>query len=76
MTVFRNNGLWDTSNIEYQAGHIIAYDKKNRTEKMKYIDYGLGVLTQAAFDYLPANQPYDLANLISRFVKKRTISSL
>lgn len=75
MTVFRNNDLWDTSNIEYQAGRIIAYDKKNRTEKMKYIDYGLGVLTQAAFDYLPANQPYDLANLYQDLLKREQLAA-
>lgn len=63
MTVFHNQGQWDTSNIEFANGHILAYDKKNRTDRMLHIDYGLGVLTQAAFASVPENEPYDLANL-------------
>src|SRR4051794_40017734 len=31
MTVFRNDGRWDTSNVEYAAGRIVAYDKIDRT---------------------------------------------
>src|SRR5436190_8418119 len=43
MTVFRNQGLFDTSNVEFERGQIIAYDKKVRTPRMQHIDYGLGV---------------------------------
>src|SRR5713226_4496719 len=43
MTVFRNEGKWDTSNVEFEAGRILAYSKKNRSPRMNYIDYGLGV---------------------------------
>lgn len=50
MTVYRNEGRWDTSNVEFAGGRLIAYDKKNRTERMQYIDYGLGVLDRAALD--------------------------
>src|SRR6202789_679549 len=31
MTVFRNNGQWDTSNVEFADGRILAYSKKHRT---------------------------------------------
>src|SRR5580692_9392080 len=44
MTVYRNEGQWDTSNVEFVDGHILAYNKKLRTERMRHIDYGLGVL--------------------------------
>ena len=43
MTVYRNEGLWDTSNVEFADGRILAYDKANRTPAMRHIDYGLGV---------------------------------
>jgi NDP-sugar pyrophosphorylase family protein len=49
MTVFRNDGSWDTSNVEFDGGRILAYDKKNRTPRMRHIDYGLGVFHQSAF---------------------------
>jgi NDP-sugar pyrophosphorylase family protein len=50
MTVFRNEGKWDTSNVEYEDGRILAYNKKNQNERMRYIDYGLGVFRAEAFE--------------------------
>jgi len=46
MTVFRNDGQWDASNVEFEEGRILAYSKKSRTPRMRYIDYGLGVFRQ------------------------------
>ena len=42
MTVFRNEGRWDTSNVEFVDGEIRNYDKQQRTTAMEFIDYGLG----------------------------------
>jgi len=63
MTVFRNEGQWDTSNVEFTAGEILAYDKKARTPRMQFIDYGLGVFRRDAFAGLPADEICDLAQL-------------
>jgi MurNAc alpha-1-phosphate uridylyltransferase len=63
MTVFRNEGQWDASNIEFAEGRILAYDKKNPTPNMRYIDYGLGMFRKDAFASVPADEPYDLAVL-------------
>jgi len=63
MTVFRNEGKWDTSNVEFEAGKILAYSKTNRTPRMRYIDYGLGVFRAEAFRDLPEGKAYDLAGL-------------
>jgi NDP-sugar pyrophosphorylase family protein len=49
MTVFRNEGQWDTSNVEFEDGRILGYSKKNRTPRMRYIDYGLGVFQAEVF---------------------------
>jgi NDP-sugar pyrophosphorylase family protein len=49
MTVFRNDGQWDTSNVDFEEGRILAYSKKNRTPRMRYIDYGLGAFRAEAF---------------------------
>jgi MurNAc alpha-1-phosphate uridylyltransferase len=61
MTVFANAHRWDTSNVEYADGRIVAYDKVNRTERMRHIDYGLGILDGRAFDSVPDGVPHDLA---------------
>ena len=63
MTVFRNNGRWDRSNVEFRDGCIIAYDKHRPTPQMRHIDYGLGVFWRTAFAGVPDDQPYDLATL-------------
>ncbi|HVR25455.1 MAG TPA: sugar phosphate nucleotidyltransferase [Candidatus Polarisedimenticolia bacterium] len=49
MTIFRNNGQWDASNVEFEEGRILAYSKKNRNSRMRHIDYGLGVFRAQAF---------------------------
>jgi NDP-sugar pyrophosphorylase family protein len=62
MTVFRNEGQWDTSNVEFQNGQILAYSKTNRTPRMHYIDYGLGAFHAEAFTQ---SQATDLADVYS-----------
>ncbi|MCY3020647.1 MAG: nucleotidyltransferase family protein, partial [Planctomycetota bacterium] len=63
MTIYRNEGRWDTSNVEYTGGRLLAYDKKHPTPRMRYIDYGLGLFQRRAFDGVPPGKPYDLAHL-------------
>jgi NDP-sugar pyrophosphorylase family protein len=63
MTVFENAGRWDTSNIVYRNGEIVAYDKVHRVPDMRYIDYGLGVLTPEPFLAYTPGEPLDLATV-------------
>ena len=63
MTVFANDGQWDTSNIVYRDGEILVYDKAQVRPDMRYIDYGLGVLSREAFAAYPAGQRLDLATV-------------
>lgn len=66
MTVFRNQGQWDTSNVEFKKRQILAYSKKDRTPRMEYIDYGLGVFNRAAFDRTTAS---DLADVYGELLQ-------
>ena len=68
MTVFRNNGRWDASNVELKNGSIIRYDKKKSTPEMKYIDYGLGMFHPEAFMFLPNGQAADLADIYQKLL--------
>jgi NDP-sugar pyrophosphorylase family protein len=64
MSVFQNDGQWDTSNVELSdEGAILAYEKKNRNPRMRHIDYGLGAFRALAFSRVPANESFDLAEL-------------
>lgn len=60
MTVFRNTGKWDRSNVVYRDGRIVNYDKQNRTPDMEHIDYGLGALRSEVFAPYPVGEPIDL----------------
>lgn len=63
MTVFHNQGKWDTSNVEFAHGEILEYSKTHRTPRMEYIDYGLGAFRAEAFDRVTAERTWDLAEL-------------
>lgn len=63
MTVFRNEGAFDTSNVEFEDGEILVYDKRRRTPRMHHIDYGLGVFQAEVFSRLPEGEPCDLATV-------------
>src|SRR5215471_16486546 len=75
MTVYRNEGLWDTSNVEFASGHILAYDKSNRTPAMHHIDYGLGAFHAAAFDEVPEGVPYDLATVYRQLLARGELAA-
>jgi len=74
MTVFRNDGQWDASNIEFVDGVIRRYDKVNRTADMHHIDYGLGVISADALAALPVDAAFDLADLYRDLVGRRELT--
>lgn len=63
MTVFRNDGRFDASNVELRDGRIVAYDKTARSPAMRHIDYGLGVLDTRAFAPYLDGEALDLARV-------------
>jgi MurNAc alpha-1-phosphate uridylyltransferase len=75
MTVFKNEGQWDSSNVEFKYGQVIEYDKKNRTDRMQHIDYGLGVFNKQAFANIPDNMEFDLALLYQILVVQQELAA-
>ena len=75
MTVFRNEEKWDTSNVEFEAGTILAYSKTSRTPHMRYIDYGLGVFRAEAFHGLPAGTACDLTELYADLLQRKQLAA-
>jgi NDP-sugar pyrophosphorylase family protein len=70
MTVYRNEGRHDTSNVVFHNGQIAVYDKKNRTPEMQHIDYGLSLFKSAAFKAFSADKPFDLAEVMGKLVRE------
>ena len=75
MTVFRNVGLWDGSNVEFADGQISAYDKRSPNRRMEHIDYGLGAFHSSAFDEVPDDEPFDLATLYQLLLRRNELAA-
>jgi N-acetyl-alpha-D-muramate 1-phosphate uridylyltransferase len=53
MTVFRNDNRFDRSNVAFRQGALLSYDKRQPTEDMTHIDYGLSLLRHDALAGVP-----------------------
>ena len=53
MTVLRNDGRWDRSNVVFRNGEVIEYDKVHvqAPRRMTHIDFGLSVLSSSVFSH-------------------------
>ena len=74
MTVFQNEGAWDTSNVQFAGDRIVRYDKRERTPEMRHIDYGLGVFSASVFADRPVGEPFDLADVQRELVAKGALA--
>lgn len=63
MTVFNNEGKWDTSNVEFEDGTIKLYSKHNKNPRMQFIDYGLNILTRNNFEAYPTDFAFGLEEI-------------
>src|SRR5262245_10049113 len=73
MTVYANEGRWDTSNVWFADGQIKRYDKKNRVPEMRHIDYGLSLFDAGVSQAVPRDQPIDLADILRDLVAKNEL---
>jgi N-acetyl-alpha-D-muramate 1-phosphate uridylyltransferase len=69
MTVLRNEGRWDTSNVVFRGDRVTRYDKRDPTPDMRWIDYGLGGLEARALAAVDPEEP-DLAVLYERLAAR------
>jgi NDP-sugar pyrophosphorylase family protein len=68
MTVLENAGRWDRSNVLFRDGQVVVYDKHHLTPEMRWIDYGLSVLTA---DALERGGPHaDLADVMRELARQ------
>lgn len=74
MTVFRNRGAYDASNVWFENGQIRLYDKKLKDVRMEHIDYGLGLLRASALDRWPRDAVVDLADVYRDLVRRGQLS--
>jgi NDP-sugar pyrophosphorylase family protein len=74
MTVYRNDGRFDRSNVLYMDGRIRRYSKIDITPDMHHIDWGLGVCRAELFSQRPDGLKFDLAEVYGALAAKRKLA--
>jgi NDP-sugar pyrophosphorylase family protein len=74
MTVYRNEGKYDTSNVVFGDGEIIVYDKKAKSPEMRHIDYGLSLFQSSVFEAYAADRVFDLAEVMGKLVREKQLA--
>jgi len=73
MTIYKNNGLYDKSNIVCKNKKIIKYDKEFMDPEMKYIDYGFGILNKELFKRKSGN--FDLSIIYQDLIRRDELAN-
>jgi NDP-sugar pyrophosphorylase family protein len=76
MTVYRNDGLFDASNVLFAESRIQMYDKTHKVPGMRHIDYGLGALSKHAFDAVEPGVRVDLASIYQNLLAEDELAGL
>jgi NDP-sugar pyrophosphorylase family protein len=74
MTVYRNEGKYDASNVVFADGEIKIYDKKAKLPEMRHIDYGLSLFKASVFEKFPADEKFDLADVMQKLVREKQLA--
>jgi NDP-sugar pyrophosphorylase family protein len=70
MTVYRNEGRWDTSNVLFDGTRVVCFDKRTPVPAMRYIDYGLGIFTRAVLSRWERVGAFDLADVYATLARE------
>ncbi len=63
MTVLQNDDQWDKSNVLFQDGCIVEYNKRRPDRKWRTLTTGLGCCLPRFWRDAPADEPFDLADM-------------
>jgi NDP-sugar pyrophosphorylase family protein len=73
MTVFRNDGKWGVSNAMFEAGRVIAYNKRVPPAGARWIDYGLLAFEARLFK---ESGPGDLSDVCCELASRGSLAGL
>lgn len=63
MTVYRNDGAYDASNVVFSYGQLQKYSKGGQDPAMTHIDYGLSAFDSSLFERYPLGSYIDLSDI-------------
>lgn len=73
MSVFKNAGQWDASNVRTDGTWVLAYEKGTQDPAFDHIDYGAIALRRSAVLELPERQKSGLDTLQARLASLRRL---
>jgi hypothetical protein len=76
MTVLRNDGRWDKSNVLFRNGELIEYDKKSPRFDMSHIDFGLSILCKHVFSPYVESTAIDLGDICRELSKAGQLAAV
>jgi NDP-sugar pyrophosphorylase family protein len=76
MTVWHNRGALGPSNARVRDDLVVEYSKQPPPEGAEHIDYGMLLMTRAAFAGAPPDQPFDLAILLADLARSGRLGAL
>lgn len=77
MTVFKNDGRWDGSNVIYECGRVVRYAKGLAVPppEMRWIDYGLMAFRRDLIaDRVPSGEVADLAPMLTELAAENALA--
>jgi NDP-sugar pyrophosphorylase family protein len=69
MTVFKNEGAYDQSNVKFESGRIYEYSKNKNNADFEHIDYGLSFFEKKIFDSDKYGHIFDLSLVFNELIK-------
>ena len=74
MTVLKNKNQWDRSNVRFELGKLIEYNKEIINKDMHFIDYGLGALQASVLGRYPKGEPFDLSKVYNKLSMEQQLA--
>jgi NDP-sugar pyrophosphorylase family protein len=76
MTVYKNNGLHDQSNIKFIAPNVEEYCKNSNKNQFEYIDFGLNFFKKEIFDKEEYGRKFDLGVVCQDLAMDKKLAGL
>jgi len=73
MSVFRNEGKWEASNVATDGAFILRYEKGVNDPAFDHIDYGAIALRRSVVEAIPEDQPSGLDAVQTRLARERKL---
>lgn len=76
MSVYRNRGRWDASNVRVEGGRVAVYDKRAPADQVDCIDYGITAFERSVIEAEAARPvPFDLSEVLRRLVTEGSLAA-